>query len=372
MWIIMLVMMVFTRTRLDENSQLPAYQSVPEGSASAGTKQQVVFLEEETAAAQSVATQPAAAQPAAAQPAAAQPGGAEIASTEQLGAEIAAAQQRAGPSKRRGPNINHTVSSTLYNFPKGTKIPLTMDKETKTFVGTLATHFATECGIVIRNVSPMKFHTWDAKEVKTLVYEKLEESFEWLWADNVLMEYWKRAGGVLSKHWKKNGGKTNPLVARSNMKPGCRSEEDWNHLCNYWELEKTRKYSDKMEANRAKQVNISRGGSRSISNHVFQMPWDSVPNMQTIYTPKVVQMKSTKRPNRQELVANITHQVMRAPATNIKAKATAGQPGPGNIRQSWGHSKQGSGHYKPKHPSAKQQSAHPTPNIAEPPPGNLP
>ncbi|KAD2805419.1 hypothetical protein E3N88_38796 [Mikania micrantha] len=85
--------MVFTRTWLDESSQLPAYESVPEGSASAGTKR------------------------------------------------------------------------------------------------TLATHFATECGIVIRNVSPMKFHTWDAKEVKTLVYEKLEESFEWLWADNVLMEY---------------------------------------------------------------------------------------------------------------------------------------------------------------------------------------
>ncbi|KAL8244827.1 hypothetical protein R6Q59_011085 [Mikania micrantha] len=68
-----------------------------------------------------------------------------------------------------------------------------------------------------------------------------------------------------------NGGKTNPTVARSKMKPDCRSEEDWNSLCDYWESEKTRKYSDQMEANRAKQVNISRGGSRSIANHVFQM-----------------------------------------------------------------------------------------------------
>ncbi|KAL8215913.1 hypothetical protein R6Q57_022750, partial [Mikania cordata] len=31
------------------------------------------------------------------------------------------------------------------------------------------------------------------------------------------------------------------------------------------------KYSDQMEKNRGKQINISRGGSRSISNHVFQM-----------------------------------------------------------------------------------------------------
>ncbi|KAL8251083.1 hypothetical protein R6Q59_034776 [Mikania micrantha] len=200
---------------------------------------------------------------------------------EQPVAEIPAGEQRADPPKRRGPNINHSVARTLHNFPEDTIIPLTMDKETKTFVGTSAAKFATECGIVIRNVCPMNFHTWDSvpKEVKTLMYEKLEGSFELLRADNVFMEYvdarlraqWKRTRGVLSQHWKKNGGKTNPLVARSNMKPDCRSEEDWNHLCNYWELEKTRKYSDKMEANRAKQVNISRGGSRSISNHVFQM-----------------------------------------------------------------------------------------------------
>ncbi|KAL8239570.1 hypothetical protein R6Q59_016137 [Mikania micrantha] len=178
--------------------------------------------------------------------------------TEQPVAERPVGEQRADPPKRRAPNINHSVARTLHNLPEGTKIPLTMDKQTKTFVGTSATKFATECGIVIRNVCPMNFHTWDSvpKEIKTLMYEKLE---------------WKRARGVMSQHWKKNGGKTNPLVARSNMKPDRRSEEDWNHLCNYWELEKTRKYSDKMEENRAKQVNTSRGGSRSISNHVYQM-----------------------------------------------------------------------------------------------------
>ncbi|KAL8239817.1 hypothetical protein R6Q59_016384 [Mikania micrantha] len=178
----------------------------------------------------------AAAQPPAALPAAAQPGGAEIACAEQPGAGIPDAQQHAGPTKRRGPNINHTIARTLHNLPEGAKIPLTMDKDTKTFVWASATNFATECGIVIRNVCPMNFHTWDSvpKEVKTLMIEKLEGSFELLRGDNVFMEYvdarlcaqWKRTRGVLSQHWKENGGKTNPLVARSNMKPDCRSEED--------------------------------------------------------------------------------------------------------------------------------------------------
>ncbi|KAD4585913.1 hypothetical protein E3N88_23514 [Mikania micrantha] len=152
---------------------------------------------------------------------------------EQPSAEIPAGEQRAHPPKRRGPNVNQSVARTLHNFPEGTKIPVTMDKETKTFVRTSATKFATECGIVIRNACPMNFHTWDSvpKEVKTLMYEKLEGSFELLRADNVFMEYvdarlraqWKRTRGVLSQHWKQNEGKTNPLVARSNMKPDCRN-----------------------------------------------------------------------------------------------------------------------------------------------------
>ncbi|KAF5806075.1 putative transposase, Ptta/En/Spm, plant [Helianthus annuus] len=55
------------------------------------------------------------------------------------------------------------------------------------------------------------------------------------------------------------------------MKSNCRSPEDWNHLCDYWELESTRRYSDQMECNRGKQVVTSRGGSRSIANHVYHM-----------------------------------------------------------------------------------------------------
>lgn len=63
-------------------------------------------------------------------------------------------------------------------MPEGSKIPLTMDKVTKSFLGTSATYFATECGIVVRNVCPMNFHTWDSvpEDVKTLMYEKLEVS----------------------------------------------------------------------------------------------------------------------------------------------------------------------------------------------------
>ncbi|MFS8023563.1 putative transposase, Ptta/En/Spm, plant [Helianthus anomalus] len=55
------------------------------------------------------------------------------------------------------------------------------------------------------------------------------------------------------------------------MHGDCRNQDDWNHLCDYWESEKTRKYSDQMKLNRRKQVNISRGGSRSIDNHAFKI-----------------------------------------------------------------------------------------------------
>ncbi|KAL8233749.1 hypothetical protein R6Q59_019849 [Mikania micrantha] len=71
--------------------------------------------------------------------------------------ELAATEQSADPRRRHGPNINQRVARSLQNFPEGTKIPLTMNKETKNFVGTSTTHFATECGIVIHNVCPMNF-----------------------------------------------------------------------------------------------------------------------------------------------------------------------------------------------------------------------
>ncbi|KAM0039115.1 hypothetical protein Hdeb2414_s0012g00378301 [Helianthus debilis subsp. tardiflorus] len=152
---------------------------------------------------------------------------------------------------------------------------------TKGFVGRTATQFANECGIVMRSVCPMNFHKWESvpADIKNLMYEKLQGKFNLLRTDRVFMGYvdsrlhyqWKRTRGELSAHWKNNGGKTNPWLARSMMKSNCRSPEDWNHLCDYWELESTRRYSDQMECNRGKQVVTSRGGSRSIANHVYHM-----------------------------------------------------------------------------------------------------
>ncbi|KAD5317825.1 hypothetical protein E3N88_17771 [Mikania micrantha] len=167
------------------------------------------------------------------------------------------------------------------NEVTGAKISLTLSSDTKGFVGNSATQFATECGITIRNYCPMNYHTWESvpDDVKNMLYEKLQGRFNLLRSDRVFMEHvnarlhaqWKRTRGTLSAYWKKNGGKTNPHLARSKMMPNCRNQEDWNHLCDYWELEKTRKYNDQMEANRGKQVITSRGGSRSISNHRFHL-----------------------------------------------------------------------------------------------------
>ncbi|KAD7477975.1 hypothetical protein E3N88_01111 [Mikania micrantha] len=174
-----------------------------------------------------------------------------------------------------------SATKTLDNLPPGAKISLTLSGDTKGFVGNSATQFATECGITIRNYCPMNFHTWESvpDDVKNMLYEKLQGRFNLLRSDRVFMEHvnarlhaqWKRTRGTLSAYWKKNGGKTNPQLARSKMMPNCRNQEDWNHLCDYWELEKTRKYNDQMEANRGKQVIASRGGSRSISNHRFHL-----------------------------------------------------------------------------------------------------
>ncbi|MFS7906068.1 hypothetical protein Hanom_Chr01g00055011 [Helianthus anomalus] len=242
MWMFMLVMMVFTRTRSEEDSGVSTNQLVAEGSASARvpTKNRRRKSKDITTTEPHVDTH-----------------------VEQ------SAEQHANPPKRRGPSINHNVTRYLQNMPEGFKIPLTLDKATKAFIGTSATDFATELGIIVRDVFHMRFHKWDSvpEDVKTLMYEKLEGKFELLRTDNVLMEYvnsrlhiqWKRSRGVFSQHWKNNGGKTNPRLARSNMHGDCRNQDDWNHLCDYWESEKTRKYSDQMELNRRKRVNISRG-----------------------------------------------------------------------------------------------------------------
>ncbi|KAD2394301.1 hypothetical protein E3N88_41278 [Mikania micrantha] len=216
MGILMLVMMVFTRTRHEESTKIPANQPVSNGSGHVAAKrrrkhkslniaeaaeQHVVVEEQAASQGQADGEQPAD----------------DLPDIEQPTVELPLAQQRSDPPKRRG---------------------------------TSATHFATECGIVIRNVCPMNYHTWDSvpSDVKTFMYEKLEGRFELLRPDNIFMEYvntrlraqWKCTRGVLSQHWKMNGGKTNPTVARSKMKPDCRSEEDWNSLCDYWESEKTR------------------------------------------------------------------------------------------------------------------------------------
>ncbi|CAH1413616.1 unnamed protein product [Lactuca virosa] len=52
---------------------------------------------------------------------------------------------------------------------------------------------------------------------------------------------WKRTKNIFKDYWKKNGGMTDPQLARSKMKPDCRSEEDWGYLCDYWESDKAKR-----------------------------------------------------------------------------------------------------------------------------------
>ncbi|KAJ0715163.1 putative transposase, Ptta/En/Spm, plant [Helianthus annuus] len=241
MWMFMLMMMVLTRARPEEDSRAPTNPLVAEGSASAR-----VLRKNRRRKSKEITTTDSLAEPHVDQ------------HVEQ------SAEQHANPPKRRGPSINHSVTRYLQNMPEGFKIPLTLDKATKAFIGTSTTDFATELGIIVRDVFPMRFYKWDSGTGRC---ENFDGKLELLRTDNVLMEYvnsrlhiqWKRSRGVLSQHWKNNGGKTNPRLARSNMHGDCRNQDDWNHLCDYWEPEKTRKYSDQMELNRRKQVNISRG-----------------------------------------------------------------------------------------------------------------
>ncbi|KAI3813526.1 hypothetical protein L1987_18252 [Smallanthus sonchifolius] len=203
MWIFMLVMMVLTRTRSDEDSRVPTTESVVEGNASATTTRTTRRRKrgsDDTRSAE-------------------QPAAIEQLGTKQPAIEPPATEQHVDPPKRRG------------------------------------------------------------RTMKTILYEKLEGKFQLLRTNKAFMKYvdgrlhaqWVRTRGALSRHWKENGGKTDPQRARLQLHSNCRSQDDWNHLCDYWELEKTRKYNDNMEANRAKQVMISRGGSRSIANHAYKM-----------------------------------------------------------------------------------------------------
>ncbi|KAF5801205.1 hypothetical protein HanXRQr2_Chr06g0245371 [Helianthus annuus] len=228
-----LVLMVLTRTRSEDDSQVLTTQSTAEGSAS--TRISHPNSRHKLNSTNTRATE--------------QP--------------VDTEQQFVDPPKRRGPNLNLSVNRTLQDFPEGSKIPLRMDKHTICFVGTLATDFATEWNHYAQFLSDELSHMG----IGTGRYENLDGKFELLRTNTIFMEYvharlhaqWKHTRGKWSEHWKKNGRKTNPPLARSKRKSDCLIQE-WNHLCDYWELEKTKKYSDKMEANRAKQVNISRGG----------------------------------------------------------------------------------------------------------------
>ncbi|KAJ0726272.1 hypothetical protein HanPI659440_Chr12g0468381 [Helianthus annuus] len=134
-------------------------------------------------------------------------------------------QPQVDPPKRRGPNLNLSATKDFENLPEGSKIDLTMAGGTKGFVGKTSTQFANEIGIVVRSG---KFNLL-----------RTDKAFMG-YVDYRLHRQWTRTRGELSAHWKMNGGKTNPRLARSMMKSNCRSLEDWNHLCDYWELESTR------------------------------------------------------------------------------------------------------------------------------------
>ncbi|KAI3826597.1 hypothetical protein L1987_00645 [Smallanthus sonchifolius] len=247
------VMMVLTRTRSDEDSRVPTTESVAEGNVSATTTRTTCRRkrgsDDTRSAEQSAAT--------------------EQLGTEQPAIEPPATEQLVDPPKRRGRSLNRKVNKTLENLGVGSKIPLTMDTNITTFIGesatAFATDFATEIGIVIRNDCPMNFHKWDLipEAMKTILYEKLEGKFQLLRTNKAFMKY-----------------------VDGRLHAQCvRTRDDWNHLCDYWELEKTRKYSDNMEANRAKQVMISRGGSRSIANHAYKMT-----NLETQMPPSPLEL----------------------------------------------------------------------------------
>ncbi|MFS7999335.1 hypothetical protein Hanom_Chr12g01164831 [Helianthus anomalus] len=122
MWMIVLLMMVLTRTRSVDDSQVPITRPNRRRRRNSTNTRATTTAE--------------------------QPVG-----TEQVDIE-----QSVNPPKRRGPSLNRSVTRTLENLPEGSKIPLIMDKYTIAFVGTSAADFATECGIIIRNFCPMNYH----------------------------------------------------------------------------------------------------------------------------------------------------------------------------------------------------------------------
>uniref|UniRef100_A0A251UR05 Uncharacterized protein n=1 Tax=Helianthus annuus TaxID=4232 RepID=A0A251UR05_HELAN len=186
MWMFVLVMMVLTRTRSEDDSRVLTTQSTAEGSAS--TRISRSNRRRKLNSTNTTTEQPA--------------------DTE---------QQSVDPPKRHGPNLNLSVNRPLKDLPEGSKIPLRMDEHTISFVGTSATDFATECGIIMRNFCPMNYHTWESvpEDAKTLMYEKLE-----VMKIRVIANKYHFYGVCECS--------TTCLI------------QEWNHLCDYWELEKTK------------------------------------------------------------------------------------------------------------------------------------
>ncbi|KAL4573791.1 hypothetical protein LXL04_020608 [Taraxacum kok-saghyz] len=192
--------------------------------------------------------------------------------------------QSQSQQRKRGRNINKKASEVLEKINKtvpGARITLTRDIYTKQFVGDSATYFATEVGIVMRKFCPLEFHTWEnvPNENKEEMIDRLREKFEIPQEDQALLRcvdgqlqrQWKRTRSDLKKYWNTNRGLTNPSLAKSKVDPNCRSPEDWEYMCKYWETDKAKKYADQMKENRKKLVIPSRGGSRSIANHRHAM-----------------------------------------------------------------------------------------------------
>ncbi|CAI9269140.1 unnamed protein product [Lactuca saligna] len=165
-----------------------------------------------------------------------------------------------------------TEDTQRYAIPlvgEGNVSTTTHNMESQTKHSHAPIYFATEVGILMRKFSLTEFHT-----LEKVPKENKEE--------------------MIDRLHKKNGGMTDPQLARSKMKPGCRSKEDWSHLCDYWETDKAQKYADQMKNNQEKLVISSRGDSRSIANHKFSM--ENILQMKEDECTKLVSARASSGP----------------------------------------------------------------------------
>ncbi|KAM0041734.1 hypothetical protein Hdeb2414_s0011g00369731 [Helianthus debilis subsp. tardiflorus] len=110
MWMFILMMMVFTRTRAEEDSRVSTNQLVVEGSASTRVP---------------------------------------IKNRRRKSKDITTTEPRVDPHVEQSTEQH---ANPPKNMPEGFKIPLTLDNATKAFIGTSATDFATELGIIVCDV----------------------------------------------------------------------------------------------------------------------------------------------------------------------------------------------------------------------------